>query len=249
MEQWEFGAKSQQNKNNNNAANNNNNINNNNGNKKDWSVKNEWSDCVNLYFAIQRFTGLFLIGFVAIMIGYLTYCATLVGVPTDSTTTLLPDWTNMGIVETAFDNMDICDSCITTGDGAETEPIPTSSPTEAPARRRLIRSKSGGLEVSADLNFDTSARIMKVNNNNNEMVGKENERKLLQTTSDDSDGRTTELSLDSSIVVYLEFGAESASDYYSECDGDISPDATVSNFCCLYTFILFISCYFWFLLL
>ena len=80
------------------------------GNNTSWDVEDEWSDCVNLYCAVQRDTGIILILFAAIITSYLAYCVTLVRVATQ-TAALLSDLTNFGIVQDAFENMDVCETC------------------------------------------------------------------------------------------------------------------------------------------
>ena len=95
---------------------------------------NEWTPCVNIYWGVQRFTGILLILFTIGMISFLAYSMSKVSLPSEAPD-LLPDWTNMGLIEAALDETSICDSCLSTGHSASSisfAPPTTSGPTKMP---------------------------------------------------------------------------------------------------------------------
>ena len=68
---------------------------------------------------VQQYTGIILLLFTVIKC-YLAYCAALVNIP-KQIAALLSDWTNFEIVQDAFENMDVCETCQADG-GSSSSP-------------------------------------------------------------------------------------------------------------------------------
>ena len=270
----------------------------------------EWSPLVNIYWAVQRFTGILLIIAVAGIVCYLGYCVSFVSVPTE-TPDLLPTWTNMGIVEEVLTSMDICDSCLESGSAASSitisnfDSLDTATTTSHPTKLPTIKTTpSPTVSITTSNPTDrptTNPTDLKVDPTNapfntNEITQPPTIEPTMHTTdnynyyfepthvpthvvtktpsktpieptqqsynstsannadttetsinvplplnsssptimpTESPTERIIELSIDSSVKITLAFGAKSASNYDSDCDGDISPDASItydSNF-------------------